>query len=77
MPLRHKSILSNLEADVQVTVSSVYLELCRLADARMAAEDLDRIRDAMGDRLLELALAGEHDRHVLAGKTAAEFGLSE
>ena len=70
MPLSYNKILSSLDLDTQVTVTTVYLEMCRGLATDTSSEQFERTRHSIARCILRLAKQGERDASVLKAKVA-------
>ena len=73
MPLRFENILLNLDLDVQVTVTTVYLEMCRSVETETSSEEFEKARHTIARCVLRLARDGERDASVMKVKVAQKL----
>ena len=74
MPLRHEPQLADVDLDTRILLSQVYVEACRELDTpSMSTAALDKLRNELGNRLVQLALAGERDPGILKVKALEEL----
>lgn len=66
MPLRHEPLIANLDLETRVMLSQVYLEACRELDTpSKSIKQLDALRTEIGNRIIQLVIAGERDPAIL------------
>ena len=73
MPLRYENILSSLDLDTQVTVTTVYLEICRSLATEIPSEEFEKARHTIARCLLRLARDGERDPSIMKVRVAEKL----
>lgn len=69
MPLRHEPLIADLDLETRVMLSQVYLEACRELDTpSKSIKQLDALRTEIGNRIVQLALAGERDPAIMKAR---------